>query len=425
MLTPTIVHYFCGIPPLAESSYQDLNEYIEVIMAYDTDFLLKKKKNNIIIVEHRDNHFDGLQCIQMIRKKDQEIPIIFLAKEPSKLTIINAIRLGASDVFLLPIVKEELISCIYQLVEKNRQNHFKYFVNKLLEIKSFLFSKNKKLSPKSNYGKDVMYSSVLFPIPMIQKENNHQQVLQVKTLDDFEIRQNNKVLNPLKSKRATALLCYLIFYRKKKINKHILMSTFWRDSNKESAKNCLHVTIHHLRKYFIKEFPDTDIIIYENDKYGVNPEIVFKIDTDDFLDTWKKGKFIEENQGLEAACEWYQKAYMIYQKDFLEQISEESWVELERENLREIFLAILGKLSLYYFQQGKYMVALQVCKEALKKDNCLEEVHRRMMACYYSLKMRDKAIRQFYKCEKIIKEELEIQPSTTTVELFKKIRKYG
>ena len=425
MLTPTSVFYFCGVPPLINSTYQNLVEFFEVIVSYDIEILSRVANRKIAIVEHCPNRFDGLHAVKKIRSIDENIPVIFLAKEPSKITIINAIRLGASDVFMVPVVKEDLISCIYQLMEKNKNSLWKKYANKLLEFGNRFFKNGSNFPKKSGYSKDIMYSSILFPIPIpdLKKEKETLKLIQVKSLDDFEIRFNDKLLTSMKSKRAMALLNYLFFHKNKTISKHVLMNAFWGSSNSESAKNCLHVTIHHLRKYLAEEIPDEPIILFKNDKYSISPEIEIQMDSDLFIENWKKGKYIEEFDGLEKALEYYQKAYMIYQKDFLENIAQENWIEIERDNLREIFLSILGKLSLYYFQQGKYMVALQVSKEALKKDNCLEEVHRRIMACYFSLKMRDKAIRHFYKCAKILNEELEIEPSKATLELFKKISK--
>lgn len=419
------VFYFCGVPPLVNSTYQDLGDYIEVVVSRDFEILSKVREKAIAIVEHSPDRFDGLIAIKKIRAIDETIPIIFLAKEPSKITIINAIRLGATDVFLLPVVKEELLSCIYQLQEKNKKKLWDTIVNSVLQLKNKFFSKEKQQGRNSRYSKDVFYSSILFPIPIptLNKEEQVQKLIQIKSLDDFEIKYDNKVLSPMKSKRAKALLCYLFFHQNKKINKHVLMNAFWGNSNSESAKNCLHVTIHHMRKYLANEIPNTEIILFKNDKYSISSEIEIQMDSSIFIENWKRGKFIEDAQGLEAALEYYQEAYMIYQKDFMDSISQENWIEMERENLREIYLNILGKLSLYYFQQDKYMISLQVCKEALQKDNCLEEVHRRIMACYFSLKMRDKAIKQFFKCAKILKEELEIEPSKATLKLYKRISK--
>ena len=100
----------------------------------------------------------------------------------------------------------------------------------------------------------------------------------------------------------------------------------------------------------------------------------------------------------------------------------EDWTVSERENLKEIYLEILENLSRLYSMDGKPDVAIDLCKSILEKDNCREQVHRRLMLCYHRTGKRDHAIRQFHKCSKIIKTELEVNPSRETSELYEKIK---
>lgn len=51
-----------------------------------------------------------------------------------------------------------------------------------------------------------------------------------------------------------------------------------------------------------------------------------------------------------------------------------------------------------------------------------EEAHRKLMRCYYALGLMDMAFKQFFKCKKILAEELELQPSQLTVDLFEQIQ---
>jgi DNA-binding SARP family transcriptional activator len=61
----------------------------------------------------------------------------------------------------------------------------------------------------------------------------------------------------------------------------------------------------------------------------------------------------------------------------------------------------------------------------LEKDQCLEEVHRRLMECYANQGVTDKAIRQYELCKKILRRELDTQPSESTELLFREIRGQG
>ena len=63
-------------------------------------------------------------------------------------------------------------------------------------------------------------------------------------------------------------------------------------------------------------------------------------------------------------------------------------------------------------------MAGKIFRMMLEKDDCLENVHRKLILCYYRLGRRDKAIRQYYKCSEALRKELNIEPSQSTKELF-------
>lgn len=44
------------------------------------------------------------------------------------------------------------------------------------------------------------------------------------------------------------------------------------------------------------------------------------------------------------------------------------------------------------------------------------------MLCFHRIGKRDHALKQFQKCTKILKRELDVGPSTSTVDLYRKIR---
>ena len=118
----------------------------------------------------------------------------------------------------------------------------------------------------------------------------------------------------------------------------------------------------------------------------------------------------------------YELAATLYKGDFMEDALYSNWTDLERENLKEIYLVILNKLSQYYSSDGKPDIAINLCHLILEKDNCREDVHRRLMKSYFRIGQRDKALKQFNKCTEILKSELEVEPMTTTVGLYEQIK---
>jgi DNA-binding SARP family transcriptional activator len=154
----------------------------------------------------------------------------------------------------------------------------------------------------------------------------------------------------------------------------------------------------------------------------MNPEIGIWIDVEEFLKYWKNAQSTEREIGIQAAVGEYELAAALYKGDFMEEDLYESWPCSERENFKEIYLSILDRLSEYYFLDGIPSTAASLCETILEKDNCREDIHRRLMRCYYSLEQRDKAAKQYRKCVEALKTELEVEPTRATIELYAQIK---
>ncbi len=58
----------------------------------------------------------------------------------------------------------------------------------------------------------------------------------------------------------------------------------------------------------------------------------------------------------------------------------------------------------------------------LEKDNCYELAHNLMIQVYEKLGQRGMAIRQFKRCEMVLEKELGMKPSSSTVEIFERLK---
>jgi DNA-binding SARP family transcriptional activator len=200
------------------------------------------------------------------------------------------------------------------------------------------------------------------------------------------------------------------------------MDKFWPSSSPDSARNCLNVALYGLRQLFHKIDLIHDYIVFKDECYFINPEVEIWLDVEEFLKYWRMARSIEREKGIEASIGEYEFAASLYKGDFMEEDLYESWPSLERENLKEIYLVVLDRLSRHYSLDGKTETAIDLCELTLGKDNCREDVHRRLMECYYRTGQRDKALKQFRKCAEILREELEVEPTRKTRELYEQMK---
>lgn len=418
------IFYFGDEDRLAPQVYNNIDAQYEIILTDKDDLKNLRKANNghLAIIEHAPYANESFDILSTIKGIKHQLPVILLAKNPSKTDLIQAMRLGANDIFMLSDPIEDLLARIEQYSEPPSQGlkaRIIRFFEVFLAYLEGLFANAKKIKPSPNTLNIGMPIPALSTPVALKKDNE----LKVNILDGFSMTYEGEKIKSIKSKKASALWSYLLLNHRKKINRDNLMTTFWEDSASESAKNCLHVTICALRKHFATQIPAKDIILYQDGGYSLNPDLNITLDVTEFKRYWKQANKLESADNMEEAIVYYEKAYTFYNSDFLQEISLENWVEAEREHLRETYLIILDRLSWYYYNKEKYEFARRFCREALKKDDCLEDIHARLMCCYAKLGQRASAIRQYQKCVEILDKELDISPSPTTVELFEKIKR--
>ena len=263
-------------------------------------------------------------------------------------------------------------------------------------------------------------ANLLKPAPIIHTAGFSPQLIG-QLMGPFHVLLNGVLIDSWTSKKGKSLLAYLLYHRKKTNLRDALMEKFWPGVSQESARNSLNVALHGIRRAFKRVDDTRDYIIFDSNRYFVNPELPIELDCETFMTSWSKAQQIERVKGLPEAISAYEKTTTLYRGDFIADELFDEWVCTERETIKEAYLFSLERLSTHYTTCRQYERAAELCEQVLQKDICRENVHRRLMRCYYHSGQRDKAIRQFHKCTEALKQELEVTPSQTTHELFLKI----
>ena len=214
----------------------------------------------------------------------------------------------------------------------------------------------------------------------------------------------------------------MIANRGQPISKDILMDLFWRDADPEAARNNLNVAIYGLRQTFRALRPDFSHILFQDDRYLLNPAMHMWIDVEELVQRYEAGQSLERQGKLAAAAVEYEAAESLYQGDFFEEDPYEDWPIVWRESLKDSYLVILNRLSRYYLEQKRYTTCIQLCQKILAKDDCREDAHRRLMRCYSRQGKRNLALRQYDLCVKTLARVLDAPPAEETVALYHQIR---
>ncbi len=165
--------------------------------------------------------------------------------------------------------------------------------------------------------------------------------------------------------------------------------------------------------------PDRPLVV-DTEWVYVNPICPLWLDVAE-LDEVFGGLVGQPGEALSAeAAERVRRVLDLYRGDLLEGWYHE-WCLLERERLQSGYLALLDKLMGYSTAHNEYEAGLVYGQTILGYDRASERTHQRMMKLHWLAGDRTGALRQYQACSAALQEELGVEPSRRTTELYERI----
>lgn len=272
-----------------------------------------------------------------------------------------------------------------------------------------------------------------FSIETVAAPENHQHIELCPTTEQptafkiyffgsFRVEVNGHMIDKWPSRKAKQLFAYMLLNHKRFLCRDVLMEKFWPQSQPECSRNSLNGALHTIRQTLHRFDHEHEYILFKDDCYYFNPEIQLWVDVEEFMKHWQRARTGEARKNIPTIVQELESAKVLYKNDFMEEDLYDEWTSTERENFKEMYLAVLDRLSEGYVFSNQFSPAARLCEDILEKDDCREDIHRRLMLCYYRTGNRDKALRQFKKCSEALKAELEVEPTKTTRLLYGEIR---
>jgi len=189
-----------------------------------------------------------------------------------------------------------------------------------------------------------------------------------------------------------------------------VIEALWPEVTQAKGNSLFHSTVYRLRRALFK-----DIIVYERGVYYMNPECNYRYDVMEFRQLAKLGRGHDD-----AARVARERALELYRSPFLQEC-EDSWCYEIRQSLQEEMLTILLLQAQHLAKQGLWSEAEALYLRALSVDSYDERAHRGIMWCRAENDDRAGAIRQFRECVRLLRTELDVEPSAETRALYEAI----
>jgi DNA-binding SARP family transcriptional activator/predicted ATPase len=230
-----------------------------------------------------------------------------------------------------------------------------------------------------------------------------------------------------RTNKAQALLVYLaVEAMARPAGRHrreALMELLWPGLPLQSAQDNLRQTLYQLRKT-IPALPATGsaelvpLLLTDRRTVQLNPAGAYALDMAIFTR-------LLDHEPTPTASE---QAAALYRGDFLADFylvdsdAFEVWAANQRASLRRQALDALERLAALCAEQGNYQQAETYARRQLVIDDVHESAHRQLMTILAQSGRRRQALTQYKIWRKLLADELGVEPSAETVELYQRIR---
>jgi len=249
--------------------------------------------------------------------------------------------------------------------------------------------------------------------------------LHIHLFGGLQLLRDGRRLPPFPTQKSRALFAFLVMHRERLHARDVLMGILWGDRPDAVARKCLRTDIWRMRGVVeASHGAEGSFLRTAGDALGFDPHSDHWLDVAEFEQCIQAvgGRRGEELTAEEA--EFLAYAVGLYRGDLLDGVYDE-WCLYERERLRLMHLGALETLMHYHQARGEWNEAVALGQRLLGIDPLREHVHRGLMRCFLQQGNRAAALRQFTRCERLMRSELDVEPMEETRALRDQIRSVG
>lgn len=238
----------------------------------------------------------------------------------------------------------------------------------------------------------------------------------------FRVERENQPLAGIEANKTKELLSLLFIHRDRPQPRESLSETLWRDQPPATSRKNLRQTLWKL-KTVLEAQPrkEPPCLLVDSDWIQLNPSAHWWLDIAEFEQAFGS---IKNRNARELNPQDYrnvEQAADLYQGDLLEGWYQD-WCIYERERYRSMYLTLLTRLVQYCELNRKFEAGLAYGEKLIQHDRAYERAHRQMMRLYFMSGDRTGALRQYSRCVAALHEELGVDPSDRTIQLYEQIK---
>jgi LuxR family maltose regulon positive regulatory protein len=249
--------------------------------------------------------------------------------------------------------------------------------------------------------------------------------LRVVTLGTFQVHRGHQAIpaNGWRREKTRQLFQLLLTYRDAPLDREQIFEHLWRDDEPVVAGRNFKVVLNTLFNVLEPERSpgsESAFILREGSIYSLRPGADIWLDAAIFELTLQKAEAAANEQpGAEVPL--LEEAMALYRGEYLPDARYESWAAIEREHLAVKFLQTADRLCELYLQRQRLEESIDLCQRILAQDSCWERAYRHLMMAYHAVGDRGQIARTYQRCRQTLCDELDVEPSLQTEQLFQEL----
>jgi len=225
----------------------------------------------------------------------------------------------------------------------------------------------------------------------------------VALLEGFELRLGDEIIDlPLGAQRLIAFLAL----HDRPLQRSFVANSLWLDSNEERASANLRSALWRLNR---NSRPVVDV---RGTQLGLRSDVTVDLRTA----TGRARQLL-----IEPALSDFDEPFEIATMGDVLPDWYEDWIIVERERFRQLRLHALESLCEQLSSVGRHAQAIEAALGAVAGEPLRESAHRALINAYLAEGNAGEAIRQYRLCERLLRDELGIEPSPQIRQLVEPI----
>lgn len=278
--------------------------------------------------------------------------------------------------------------------------------------------------PRLSSGKYASYAAQLLAHMGLEQVTTHPGYqLRVQTLGTFRVWRGDVEIAPREWQRRKARELFQLFVtqRGKLLEREQIFELLWHDESPQAAARGFKVALNALNILEPERAADEQpaFIAREDTAYGLRPGADISIDADVFAASIGSAEQSGDMDLLRRALALYQDDYMASDLRYAD------WAIAERERLQALYLRGAERLASGLLARGgdtNRVETIAWCERVLARDRSWENAYRLLMCAYAQGGDSGQVRRAFEQCQRALREELDVEPSRQTVELFQSLQ---